>query len=61
MVGRTSAERTGYATQKPEALLLRILEAGSRQGDLVCRFFLQDREPVEPPQGRSAQALDLLR
>ena len=39
MVGRTSAERTGYATQKPEALLLRILEAGSRPGDLVCDFF----------------------
>ena len=39
MVGRTSAERTGYATQKPEALLTRILEAGSRPGDLVCDFF----------------------
>ena len=39
MVGRTSAERTGYATQKPEALLLRILQAGSRPGDLVCDFF----------------------
>ena len=39
MVGRTSAERTGYATQKPEALLLRILEAGSRPDDLVCDFF----------------------
>lgn len=39
MVGRTSAERTGYATQKPEALLERILEAASREGDLVADFF----------------------
>ena len=39
MVGRTSAERTGYATQKPEALIERILKAGSKEGDLVADFF----------------------
>lgn len=39
MVGRTSAERTGYATQKPEALLERILSAGSREGDICADFF----------------------
>ena len=39
MVGRTSAERTGYATQKPEALLERIISAGSREGDVVADFF----------------------
>ena len=39
MVGRTSAERTGYATQKPEALLERIVEAGSREGDICADFF----------------------
>lgn len=39
MVGRTSAERTGYATQKPEALLERIIAAGSREGDVVADFF----------------------
>jgi adenine specific DNA methylase Mod len=39
MVGRTSAERTGYATQKPEALIERILRAGSKEGDLVADFF----------------------
>ena len=39
MVGRTSAERTGYATQKPEALLERILAAGSREGDICADFF----------------------
>ena len=39
MVGRTSAERTGYATQKPEALLERIIAAGSREGDIVADFF----------------------
>ncbi len=39
MVGRTSAERTGYATQKPEALMARIIEAASGEGDLVGDFF----------------------
>ena len=32
-------ERTGYATQKPEALLERIILASSRPGDLVCDLF----------------------
>lgn len=32
-------ERTGYATQKPEALLERIIKASSNEGDLVCDFF----------------------
>jgi len=35
MVGRTSFERTGYATQKPEALLERIVLACTQEGD-VC-------------------------
>jgi len=39
MVGRTSAERTGYATQKPEKLLERIVESCSREGDLCADFF----------------------
>lgn len=32
-------ERTGYATQKPEVLLDRILRASSKPGDLVADFF----------------------
>jgi site-specific DNA-methyltransferase (adenine-specific) len=32
-------ERTGYPTQKPLALLDRILRASSREGDLVADFF----------------------
>lgn len=32
-------ERTGYATQKPEALLERIILVSSRPGDLVCDLF----------------------
>ena len=32
-------ERVGYATQKPEALLKRIILASSRPGDLVADFF----------------------
>lgn len=32
-------ESIGYATQKPEALLERIIKASSNEGDLVCDFF----------------------
>jgi len=39
MVGRTSAERTGYATQKPELLMERILESCTREGDICADFF----------------------
>jgi DNA modification methylase len=39
MVGRTSGERTGYATQKPEALMNRILESCTKPGDLCVDFF----------------------
>ncbi|MDD4564335.1 MAG: site-specific DNA-methyltransferase [Eubacteriales bacterium] len=39
MVGRTSAERTGYATQKPEKLIERILESCTREGELCADFF----------------------
>lgn len=39
MVGRTSSERTGYATQKPEQLLMRIIESCSKQGQLCADFF----------------------
>lgn len=39
MVGRTSTERTGYATQKPLELLSRIIESSSNEGDLCADFF----------------------
>lgn len=39
MVGRTSGERTGYATQKPEELLKRIVLASTDVGDLCGDFF----------------------
>lgn len=39
MVGRTSGERTGYATQKPEKLLERIVASCSREGDICADFF----------------------
>ena len=38
-VFRLLNEKTGYSTQKPEALLERIIKASSNQGDLVCDFF----------------------
>jgi site-specific DNA-methyltransferase (adenine-specific) len=39
MVGRTSRERLDYPTQKPEALLERIITAGSNEGDVVLDAF----------------------
>jgi DNA modification methylase len=39
VVARLHKERTGYPTQKPEALLERILLASSSEGDLVADFF----------------------
>lgn len=39
MVGRTSAERTGYATQKPLELMRRIIESSTEEGDLTGDFF----------------------
>lgn len=39
MVGRTSAERTGYATQKPMALMERIILSASCPGDICGDFF----------------------
>jgi len=39
MVGRTSKERTGYATQKPEALISLIVESCTKPGDLCADFF----------------------
>ena len=39
MVGRTSAERLGYPTQKPEALLERVIEASINKGDVVLDAY----------------------
>lgn len=39
VVARLHSERTGYPTQKPEALLERIILASSNPGDLVGDFF----------------------
>jgi len=39
MVGRTSSERVGYPTQKPAALLERIIKASSKEDDWVLDPF----------------------
>ncbi len=39
IVPTAGKERTGYPTQKPQALLDRIIRASSRPGDLVADFF----------------------
>jgi DNA modification methylase len=38
-IPNTSDERVGYATQKPESLLHRVIEISSNPGDLVADFF----------------------
>ena len=38
-VNSMAAERTGYATQKPEALIEIIVKASSNEGDLIADFF----------------------
>ena len=38
-VGNTSDERIDYPTQKPEALLERIIKASSNENDIVADFF----------------------
>lgn len=39
VVARLHTERTGYPTQKPQALLERIILASSNPGDIVADFF----------------------
>ena len=39
VIGRTASERLGYPTQKPEALLERIVTASSDDGDIVLDPF----------------------
>lgn len=47
MVGRTSKERVGYATQKPLELMNRIVQASTREGDLCADFFCGSGSFVE--------------
>jgi len=39
IVSPTGKEKTGYATQKPEGILRRIIQASSQQGDWILDFF----------------------
>ncbi len=39
IVSPTGKEKTGYATQKPEGVLRRMVAASSRPGDWVLDFF----------------------
>ncbi len=39
IVSPTGREKTGYATQKPEGILRRIIQASSTSGDWVLDFF----------------------
>lgn len=39
IINSQAKEDIGYVTQKPEALLERIIKASSNEGDLICDFF----------------------
>ena len=39
VINSQAKERVNYPTQKPEALLERIIKASSNEGDLVADFF----------------------
>jgi|GEM_PF-650224 DNA modification methylase len=40
LINSQAAERIGYPTQKPEALLERIIKASSKEGSIVADFFM---------------------
>lgn len=60
VVARLHTERTGYPTQKPVALLERIILASSNPGDLVADFFCGSGTTpfVASKHGRSFIACD---
>ena len=39
-INQASAERTGFSTQKPEELLMKLITASTNEGDIVLDFFL---------------------
>ena len=60
VIARLHNERTGYPTQKPVALLARIILASSNPGDLVADFFCGSGTTsfVAAKHGRSFLACD---
>jgi hypothetical protein len=61
VVGRTAAERLGYPTQKPLALLQRIIQASSAPGDLVLDPFCGCGTTIDAAQemGRRWVGIDI--
>jgi hypothetical protein len=61
IINPLARERVGYPTQKPEALLERIIKASSNEGDLVADFFCGSGTTVAVAEklGRKWIAADL--
>lgn len=61
ILGSRDKERVGYATQKPEALLERIIKASSNPGDVVCDPFVGSgtTSVVAAKLGRDSIGIDL--
>lgn len=53
----SDSELLGYPTQKPEALMNRIIEASSNEGDLVADFFCGCGTTIAAAQGLNRQWL----
>ena len=60
-IGNTSTERLGYPTQKPSALLERIVQASSNEGDIVLDSFCGCGTAVHAAQklGRNWIGIDI--
>ena len=50
IVSTNGGERTGYATQKPEGVLRRIVQASSAPGDRVLDFFAGSAPRARSPR-----------
>lgn len=61
VLGRTASERLGYPTQKPRALLERIIAASSNEGDMVLDPFCGCGTAVDAAQklGRQWIGIDI--
>lgn len=58
-VGTTSSDRIGYPTQKPEALLERIIKASSNEGDVILDPFVGGGTTVSVAQRLGRQFIGI--
>jgi site-specific DNA-methyltransferase (adenine-specific) len=59
IIAPVARERTGYPTQKPEALLARVIEALSDEGDWVLDPFMGSGTTLVCALGRGRRAIGI--